>query len=331
MLNALGSVFSVLLIIALGFALAKRSWFSASGSAGGGANGGGEDFGGKLISRLVVNVALPAYMIANLMGGYDRARLLSMLPGLPIPFLSMAAAFALSAAIAALFRIRKERRGAFSSMASLSNTIFIGLPVNMMIFGDDSLPYVLLYYIANTVMFWTIGVYGIASDGARLAGAPPPRFLSASGLRRLLSPPLVGFAVAVVLIMLGIPLPKPLLDTAKTIGSMTTPLSMLFIGIVIAKVDWRSIRLERDLALVTLCRFVLSPAIVILMLRLTDLPMLMKQVFLVQSMMPAMTQTPILAANYGADTEFAGLGTSMTTVLSLLVIPACLALSTVVL
>jgi len=180
-------------------------------------------------------------------------------------------------------------------------------------------------------MFWTIGVYGIASDGARLAGAPPPRFLSASGLRRLLSPPLVGFAVAVVLIMLGARLPKPLLDTAKTIGSMTTPLSMLFIGIVIAKVDWRSIRLERDLALVTLCRFVLSPAIVILMLRLTDLPMLMKQVFLVQSMMPAMTQTPILAANYGADTEFAGLGTSMTTVLSLLVIPACLALSTVVL
>lgn len=328
MLNALGSVFSVLLMIAVGFVLAKRGWFSASGFAGGGANGGG---GEKLISRLVVNVSLPAYMIANLMGGYDRARLVSMLPGLPIPFLSMAVAFAMSAAIAALFRIRPERRGTFSSMASLSNTIFIGLPVNMMIFGEASLPYVLLYYIANTVMFWTLGVHGISSDGARLAGAPPPPLLSSSGLRRLLSPPLLGLIVAVVLIMLGVPLPKPLLDTARTIGSMTTPLSMLFIGIVVAKVDWRSIRIDRDLALVTVCRFILSPAVIIVMLRLTDLPMLMKQVFLVQSMMPAMTQTPILAAAYGADTEFAGLGTSMTTVLSLLVIPACLALSSFVL
>ncbi|HPG85441.1 MAG TPA: AEC family transporter [Spirochaetales bacterium] len=352
MLNALGSVFSVLLMIALGFVLARRSWFSASGYAGGGANGqavreraskdsdgyagGGangqaEDFGGKLISRLVVNVSLPAYMIANLMGGYDRARLLSMLPGLPIPFLSMAAAFASSAAVAALFKIRPERRGTFSSMASLSNTIFIGLPVNMMIFGEESLPYVLIYYIANTVMFWTLGVYGISGDGARLAGNPAPRFLSPTGLRRLLSPPLLGLMVAIVLIMLGVDLPKPLLDTARTIGSMTTPLSMLFIGIVIAKVDWRSIRLERDLVLVALCRFVVSPAIVILLLRLTDLPMLMKQVFFVQSMMPAMTQTPILVATYGADIEFAGLGTSMTTMLSLLVIPACLALSPLVL
>ena len=33
------------------------------------------------ISRLVVSVALPAYMISNLMGSYDRAKLISMLPG----------------------------------------------------------------------------------------------------------------------------------------------------------------------------------------------------------------------------------------------------------
>ena len=60
--------------------------------------------------------------------------------------------------------------GTFASMFTLSNTIFIGLPVNFVLFGEGSLPYVLLNYIANTSFFWTIGAYSIARDGAILAG-----------------------------------------------------------------------------------------------------------------------------------------------------------------
>jgi predicted permease len=52
----------------------------------------------------------------------------------------------------------------------------------------------------------------------------------------------------------------------------------------------------------------------------------MKQVFFVQAAMPAMTQTPILAEAYGADSEYAGIGTSLSTVLSLLMIPLCMVL-----
>jgi len=72
MFSALQSVFSVIIMIAIGFGLSKARWF--------------EDGGSALVSRLVVNVALPAYMISNLMGGYDRQTLLSMLPGLCYSF-----------------------------------------------------------------------------------------------------------------------------------------------------------------------------------------------------------------------------------------------------
>jgi hypothetical protein len=306
-LGALESVLSVILMIALGFVLAKKGWLGEQS--------------GPLISRLVVSIALPAYMIANLMGGYDRAKLVSMLPGLPIPFAAMALSYAIGAGVAVLFRLSRGRRGSFASMFALSNTIFIGLPVNLVLFGEESLPYVLLYYIANTSLFWTIGVYGIARDGAILAGRPAPTLASVEGLRRILSPPLVAFLAAVTLIVLGIGLPGPLMDSCKAIGAMTTPLSMLFIGIVISRVDWKKIRLERDLVLVLAGRFVLSPLILVLIARATSLPMLMKEVFLVQASMPAMTQTPILAEGYGADSEYAGLATSVTTVLSLATIP----------
>lgn len=316
MLNALESVLSVILMIALGFVLAKRRWFEGNSSA--------------LLSKLVVSVALPAYMISNLMGGYDRVKLLSMLPGLPVPFAVMASCFALAAGIAVLLGLPRGRRGTFASMFALSNTIFIGLPVNLVLFGDESLSSVLLYYIANTTLFWTIGVYGIAADGAVRSGRPRPSPVSAEGLRRIFSPPLVAFMAAVTMIMLGIRLPKSIMDFCKTLGSMTTPLSMLFIGIVISRVEWKKLKVERDLLLVLAGRFLVSPLLLILVVRPLDLPLLMKQVFLVQASMPAMTQTPILAAAYGADPEYAGVATSLSTVLSLATIPLCMILVGVV-
>jgi predicted permease len=260
-------------------------------------------------------------MISNLMGGYDRAKLLSMLPGLPIPFAVMIASYAVGAGFAALIRIRRDRRGTFASMFALSNTIFIGLPVNLIIFGEESLPYVLLYYIANTTLFWTIGVYGISRDGAVREGRPNPSLVSAEGMKRILSPPLVAFLAAVLLILAGASLPRIVMDFCRILGAMTTPLSMLFIGIVVSRVEWKKLKLERDILFVIAGRFLIAPCLLVLVARPTSLPLLMKQVFLVQAAMPAMTQTPILANAYGADSEYAGIGTALTTTLSLATIP----------
>ena len=210
-------------------------------------------------------------------------------------------------------------------MFSLSNAIFIGLPVNILLFGDISIPYALLYYIANTTCFWTIGTFAIANDGALRSGGNKPSLLSFSGLKRLFSPPLVAFLVAVILIMLEIRLPRWVMDTSKYLGNMTTPLSMLFVGIVIARVDWKKLRFGVDMLVLVAGRFVFTPLIVFLMVKNGDFPVLMKQVFVIQAAMPAMTQTPILAEAYKADSEYAGLGTSLTTLLSLISIPVYMA------
>ncbi|HTX72987.1 MAG TPA: AEC family transporter [Rectinemataceae bacterium] len=312
MLKALESVLAVLVMIGLGFFLARRGRIGAEAAS--------------LLSRLVVSIALPAYMVANLMSGYDRAKIIAMLPGLPVPFLVMLAGFALGQLIAAAARIPASRRGSFVSMFALSNTIFIGLPVNLVLFGDVSLPYVLLYYIANTTLFWTIGVYGIARDGAIRSGGPAPRVLSKDSLRRVLSPPLVAFLVTTVLIMAGLRLPDFLLGIARTVGNMTTPLSMIFIGITIAAIDWKSARPGMDAVLLLVGRFVISPLLLVLAVKWSDLPSLMKRVFLIQASMPAMTQSSIVARAYGADAEYAGLLTSITTVASLVTIPLYMAL-----
>ena len=308
-MSALGNVLSIVLAIALGYALAKRGWFDPGAA--------------ELIPKLVVGIALPCYMVSNLMGGYDRKKLIDMLPGLPFPFAVMLASFAIARGLAALFRMRPERRGTFSSMFALSNTIFVGLPVNLALFGEASLPYVLLYYIANTSLFWTLGVYSIAADGARISGSPSPRLLSAASLTRIFSPPLTAFLASVALILVGFRLPAFLLGFCSSLGGMTTPLSMLFIGMVIAGVDWRRTKVSWELVLILAGRFLVAPGLLLLIALRTSLPTLMKEVFFVQAAMPAMTQTPILAKAYGADAEFASIGTALTTVACLATIPIC--------
>ena len=44
------------------------------------------------------------------------------------------------------------------------NCLFIGLPVQIALFGQDALPYFLLYYIGNTISVWMVGVFLIELD-----------------------------------------------------------------------------------------------------------------------------------------------------------------------
>jgi predicted permease len=102
---------------------------------------------------------------------------------------------------------------------------------------------------------------------------------------------------------------------------MTTPLSMLFIGIAIYGVKLSNIKVSRDMIAILLGRFVISPLIVMVITYAIPLPLLMKKVFIIQAMLPVMTQTSIVAKSYQGDAEYAAIMTTVTTIASIMVIP----------
>ena len=61
-------------------------------------------------------------------------------------------------------------------------------PINQALFGDASIPYVLIYYMCNTTFFWTLGTYLIQRDGEGEA-----QFDLKTSLKKVFSPPLMGF------------------------------------------------------------------------------------------------------------------------------------------
>ncbi|EUJ40549.1 AEC family permease [Brochothrix campestris FSL F6-1037] len=303
LLQGAEGILTILVMIALGYYLCSKKWF--------------DDRTTGVIVRLIIMVALPLYMVNNILTDFTRSQLIDLIPGLIYPFISMAVMFLLSLLAVKVVGVNEGRRGTFKSMFLNSNTIFIGLPVNLALFGTTSLPYVLIYYMANTICFWTLGAYLIAKDGEHELERPSLKVT----LSRVFSPPFLAFLVAVALLMFNVKLPTFIMADMNYLGSMTTPLSMLFIGICIFNAGLENVRLTKDAWGILLGRFILSPFVMLCIVYYADIPQLMKEVFIIQAAMPVMTNAPVIAKVSGADSDYAAIMVTLSTLTALIAIP----------
>ena len=301
-LRSISGILVILGMILVGFVIGEKGWF--------------DDKSRGLLAKLVTQVALPCYMLYTITQRFTAADLLKMLPALRFPALSMVVLLGIATAVARIFTVKQDRRGLFISMFFNSNTIFVGLPINQALFGDASIPYVLIYYMCNTTFFWTLGTYLIQRDGEGEA-----QFDLKTSLKKVFSPPLMGFLLGLVLVMLQIKLPAFLASDLQYLGNLTTPLSMIFIGLSVSHVGVKQLILGKDQLLILIGRFLVAPLLMATIVYWVPLPSLMKQVFIIQSAMPVMTNAPVVARLYGADSDYAAVMVTETTLATMVVIP----------
>ena len=301
-LRSISGILVILGMILVGFVIGEKGWF--------------DDKSRGLVAKLVTQVALPCYMLYTITQRFTAADLLKMLPALRFPALSMVILLGIATGVARIFAVRQDRRGLFISMFFNSNTIFVGLPINQALFGDASIPYVLIYYMCNTTFFWTLGTYLIQRDGEGEA-----QFDLKTSLKKVFSPPLMGFLLGLVLVMLQIKLPAFLASDLQYLGNLTTPLSMIFIGLSVSHVGVKQLVLGKEQLLILLGRFLVAPLLMATIVYWVPLPSLMKQVFIIQSAMPVMTNAPVVARLYGADSDYAAVMVTETTLATMVVIP----------
>ena len=121
-LHALGGIFGLLLVVAVGYALACKGWFSTESQ--------------MLLPRLVTYVALPPFLMCTLLQSFDRDHLLHMLYGALLPFTSLVITFSLAWVVGRIAHVQRKHFGLFCACVSNSNTIFVGIPVNLALFGE---------------------------------------------------------------------------------------------------------------------------------------------------------------------------------------------------
>ncbi|MFR6029102.1 MAG: AEC family transporter, partial [Sutterella wadsworthensis] len=88
-----------------------------------------------------------------------------------------------------------------------STVLFVGVPMTTALFGEEGIPYLLVYFFANCVFIWTVGLYAIQTDGVAKTGGARPKLVLMKSVRMLFSPPLLSFIVGIAFAVLSIPIP----------------------------------------------------------------------------------------------------------------------------
>ena len=305
-ITSIGSILSIVLLIVLGYILKEKNWFSDS-------------FSGN-ISKLIMNIALPASIFVSVLKYLTLKSLLSLTGALVYTFLSVIIGYIFAYILVKILNVPVGRRGTFINTVVNANTIFIGLPLNIALFGNESLPYFLVYYVVNTLSTFTVGTYLFAYYNQQHVG---------KGIQwsRIFSPPLIAFLGSMIWVWFGWTLPDFLDDSLIYIGSLVTPLSLMYIGIHLAQVGLRSLTFDGDMRLAIFGRFVLFPAILLIIqvgvmqLFSIELPMKLQETFFLQSTIPTLVIMPLLATEENADIDFATSAVTITTLFYIVILP----------
>ena len=306
--TSIESVLTIVILIAVGYFLQKYKWF-------------GPDFS-KGISKLVVNVGLPCSIFTGILANLTVGSLGNLGVGLIFPFGTVIVSYIIAFILMKVFKIRPERRGIFLNGVANANTIFVGMPLNIALFGEASIPYYLVCYISNTISTWVIGIIIMsATDPHKEPGN------KSFNWKKVLTPPLVGFIIGLIFLIFSIPVPDFINSALKYLGAFVTPLALIYIGIMLYNAGLKNMRLDRDSILALVGRFVICPIIIIVLIMIGTgafgivMPSMEKNSFIVQSATPMLAVLPILADQYHGDVKYATNVTTISTVLFIVVVP----------
>ena len=259
----------------------------------------------KFLSKYIVNVAVPCNCVVGLLNNLSHDDLLQAGIQVVAGILGVAATLLLSAGVALLLRLPRERMGVFVAMAGFSNTLFIGIPVSTHLFGEVCMPYVMLYYLANTIFVQSVGILIIERSGTKKeAGRGVAGFFKDVFTK----PPILGVLGTVLLLILDLRPPEILMQFADYISGSVSPMALIYCGFIVYEVGLKNLRILPGLPAMLLLRLAVAPVICYGLCLLFGVTGLARDVFLVESALPVVTQVTVLAGAYGADEKYAATG-----------------------
>lgn len=309
--TSLGSVLSIMIMMIIGYVCKGLGWFDDSFSSS--------------LSKIIMNIALPCSIFMSMLERFKLKELSTLSVGLVYVLLSFAIGFFLSWILVKVMKVPKDKRGVLMLGVNSTNTVFIGLPLNVALFGSVSLPYLLVFYFINTVILWTFGVWIVAVND------PTTKNSVKIDWKHFLPAPLWGFII-VIPFLIWMPnaatqLPTFITTTLSDVGGLVTPLSLMYIGIMLRTFGISSVRFDKLMIVSVVFRFVIAPLSIfcIIYAGTHGLNIHMNSTFsktlIIQSATPAIAVLPILADQYHSDVKFATSYVVATSCLFVVVVP----------
>ena len=212
--------------------------------------------------------------------------------------------------------------------AVFSNAGFMGIPLEQAILGDEGVFFGIVYGVVFNLFMWSWG-YG-KMRGFVACEAPGGRHWN---IKTLVNPGTVGIALGLPLFFLSAKLPDVIGVPVREVAGMNTPLAMIVVGYCLAGAKLGRLVRIGGVYVAAFIRLVGYPLAVIAAFypfrQQLDRNLMLATV--VAAAAPVAAMVPMFAAKFGRDVDVAVGMVSGTTLLSILTMPAVIALAMTVL
>ena len=266
----------------------------------------------KAASKLTLNVFMSATIINSVIANPPQLSGGELAEVMLACCVSIGLGYLLSALMVRLLPFNRERKPLMELLISVTNTMFIGVPVAEPVFGSQAVFYIAMSCIPFNVLLYTYGVWRMNQSGERVK----------LHLKDMVCVPLIATVAALLIFVLDIPVPAVAKELCSTLSAATMPMSMLVIGSSLGRVSLLDAFKEKSLYFVSLVRLVLVPLLTLPVLRLITADPVLLGAMVIIAGCPSGIVVTVLAIQYGRDAEYTSKGILLNTVLSMVTLPA---------
>lgn len=194
--------------------------------------------------------------------------------------------------------------------AIYGNCGFIGIPLINGLFGREGVFFMTAYLTVFYLFFWTHGV--ILMTG---------KMSKKETVKNLFSPAIIGVVLGLLCFVFQLMLPKLIVETMDSIGSMNTPLAMLVAGATLGQSDLLECLKRKRIYYICFLKLILMPMLMLLLFFWLKLPTVIMLTLVLASGCPVGACCTMFALRYEKDGKYASQMFALSTLVSAVTLP----------
>ena len=291
----------LMLMIAVGFIAAKTGIMTEAGAA--------------CCTDIALIIATPCVIIKSLARRFDAAVMKSLLLAVALTLLVQVLMITLGTLLLRSKDLRRQRTLRFGSI--FANCGFMSLPLQEVMLGADGTLYGSAYVIMFNLVVWSYGVYLISGD---------KRYIQPKKL--FVNPGIAGLLIGLIIFVFSVPVPRVLSSTVNYLAAIYTPLPMLIIGYHLSKTNVLKAFKDFQCIIAVLLRLIVYPLVSLGVLYLFGIRGTLLVSAIISLSAPVAAVTTMFSSKFGGgDTALSVDMVSLSTVLSIITMPAVITLA----
>lgn len=262
----------------------------------------------KGLSNILLNITLPIMVVSSFIFDYDA----EMKSNVIRAFLYSGITIIITVLGTYIFLkpIKSKRKFLLQFANVFSNCGFVGFPIISSIYGAEGVIYTSIFNMFFTIFVWTYGILLFTGE------------INKNEIKKVfLNPSVIAVYIGLIIFIFRINIPDVVVSTMDLIGGITSPLSMIIVGVILTKADFKRYIKDWVIYYSSFLKLIILPLVLFFIFKLFKINSVVSNTMVLLTAMPTAAITSILAENFNKEQEFASMLVFVSTLFSLVTFP----------